>query len=219
MEKINNRHLAALIALLAFLTVYIYILRYREPEPAGMPRLEIIPEKINGYRSSSSEVSPDALRVLGSDTTLARVYSRDSADLEFFLGFFRQQQKNSQIHSPRHCYPGSGWDIIRENSVELRTEGKVIPARSMLISDGEAKRFVIYWFSVNGNFIANEFDLKWQQLKFSMLGQPQAAAFIRFSVILAGGREQQLRDDLTALAERMYPYIERSLSGISDGRK
>ncbi|MGM0484778.1 MAG: exosortase C-terminal domain/associated protein EpsI [Candidatus Krumholzibacteriota bacterium] len=210
----NNKYLAALIALITVLIVYTYILRYREPEPAGMPGLEIIPERINGYGSRSVEMSPDALRILGSDTTLARVYSDGSDELEFFLGFFRQQQKNSQIHSPRHCYPGSGWDIIREKSMELNPGDRVIPARSMLISDGEAKRFVIYWFSINGRFITNEFALKWQQLRFSLLGRPQAAAFIRFSVILPGGREEQARADLIGLAEKLYPHIERSLRNL-----
>lgn len=211
MEEINNRYVAALIALLALLTVYTYILRYGEPKPAEMPMLEKIPEKINGYISRSLMVSPDAMRGLGSDTTIARVYSDGPAELEFFLGYFRQQNRNSQIHSPKHCYPGSGWDIIRESRIELISEGKVIPARSILISDGKTKRFVIYWFSTNGHFTPNEFALKWQQMKFSLLSRPQAAAFVRFSVILPDGREAQFSNELVELAEKMYPHIERSL--------
>ncbi|MBD3179371.1 MAG: EpsI family protein [Candidatus Latescibacteria bacterium] len=211
MEEIRKRDLVILVILLALLSGYTYLLRYRKPEPAGMPSLELIPERIEGYGSHPIRMSPDALKVLGSDTTLARVYTGGERELEFFLGFFRQQQKNSQIHSPKHCYPGSGWDIIRESRMELSPEGTVLAARSLLISDGRSKRLVIYWFNINGRFITNEFALKWQQLISSLQGRAQAAAFIRFSVILPPGEEREATRELTELAEKIYPYIERSL--------
>jgi len=217
MEELNRKYLVILIILMAVLSVYTYILRYRNPEPAGIPRLDLIPESVNGYRSESFRMSEDALKVLGSDTTLARVYHRGRRELEFFMGFFRKQHKNSQIHSPKHCYPGSGWDIIRENHIQLEPGERVFPARSLLISDGETKRFVIYWFNINGRSVTNEFALKWHQLKFSLLGRTQAAAFIRFSVILPPAEEEKARNELIELAERIYPAIERSLANLRQG--
>jgi EpsI family protein len=182
-----------------------------------MPDLKVIPESIDGYRSEAFRMSPEAARILGSDTTLTRLYSDGRRELEFFLGFFKDQQKNSQIHSPKHCYPGSGWDIIREDEVRLKLEEDILPARSILISDGNSKRLVIYWFNINGRFTNNEFGLKWQQLKSSLMGRPGAAAFLRFSVILQPGREEEAREQLVRLAGKLQPFIEQSMEGIYRG--
>jgi EpsI family protein len=130
------------------------------------------------------------------------------------MGFFRTQQKNSQIHSPKHCYPGSGWDIIREEKIKLSRKEEPVPARSILISDGKIKRLVIYWFHMNGSTITDEFSLKWQQMKSSLLGRPQAAAFIRFSAVIPPGEEDAAKRDLFEFILTVKPEIDLSLERI-----
>jgi len=212
MEKINTRKLVILIIILIVLTSYTYTLRYREAEITNLPDLELIPENIGGYSSTTIQLTPETIEVLGVDTTLTRDYYNGTGQkIEFFLGFFRTQQKNSQIHSPKHCYPGSGWDIIKESRIALHPEGKTISARKILISDGKKKRLVVYWFYINTAIITNEFALKWEQMKCSLLGKAQSAVFIRFSVILPQGNEEEARSNLIRFVELIQPYIDLAL--------
>ncbi len=213
--------LVILIVLFSALGAYSYALRYREAELAGMPNLDMVPERVGGYSSRTYELGAQTLDVLGADTTLARTYyAENMRTIELFIGFFKTQQKNSQIHSPRHCYPGSGWDIIREGKTLLAAnEAEPIPARSLLISDGSVKRLVIYWFNSGGQTITGEFSLKWQQMKASLLGRPQAAAFIRFSLVVPAEEENEAREDLMEFIESVRPAIDRSLSRIFSSRR
>lgn len=217
MEEMKRTPLIILTILLTILSVYTYSLRYRKADLPGLPNLGLIPGEIDEYTSRTFELGAASLEVLGADTTLARTYSRDGGGtIEFFLGFFRTQQKNSQIHSPKHCYPGSGWDIIREKRIELGAGKSGMPARSIIISDGNVKRLVVYWFYINGRTITDEFSLKWEQMKLSLLGKPQAAAFIRFSVILPPREEENAREELKRFIRTVRPEIDRSLGHILD---
>ena len=212
MEKINTKKLVTLIIILIVLTTYTYTLRYREAEMPNLPDLELIPKNIDGYSSTTIQLTPGALEILGVDTTLARdYYNAAGQKIEFFLGFFRTQQKNSQIHSPKHCYPGSGWDIIKESGITLHPEGKTISARKILISDGKKKRLVVYWFYINTGIITNEFALKWEQMKCSLLRKAQPATFIRFSVVMPQGNEEDARSNLIRFVELIQPYIDLAL--------
>jgi EpsI family protein len=215
MEKIKRSSLISLIAVFAVLAAYTYLLRYREVNLTGTPDLDLIPERVDEYTSRSFELGTGSLEVLGADTTLVRKYSSEGGeDIEFFMGFFRTQQENSQIHSPKHCYPGSGWDIIRENSIELGSGNGAVGARSILLSDGSVKRLVVYLFYINERTITDEFSLKWEQMKLALLGKPQAAAFIRFSVILPSGKEEEALKELEGFIMKVRPKIDLSLKRI-----
>jgi len=221
MEKLKTIRLVILIVLFSTLGAYSYTLRYEEARLAGMPNLDLVPKRVGDYTSRTFQLGSQSLDVLGADTTLARTYyGENKRTIELFIGFYRTQQKNSQIHSPRHCYPGSGWDIIREGKTRLSPdEGETLPARSLLISDGNVKRLVIYWFYAGGRSITGEFSLKWQQMKASLLGRPQAAAFIRFSVIIPAGEEKEAREDLLEFIKSVRPAIDRSLGIIFSDRR
>ena len=212
MEKISTKKIVTLIIIFIVLASYTYTLRYRKAEMPNLPDLALIPKNIDGYSSTTIHLTSETLEVLGADTTLTRDYCNGAGQkIEFFLGFFRAQQKNSQIHSPKRCYPGSGWDIIKESGITLHPEGKTISARKILISDGKKKRLVVYWFYINTGIITNEFALKWEQMKCSLLGKAQPAAFIRFSVILPQGNEEEARSNLIRFVDLIQPYIDLAL--------
>jgi hypothetical protein len=57
----------------------------------------------------------DFLEVLRARDVLYRIYTAKNGEpVWVFLGYFDRQKEGSQVHSPRHCYPGSGWNIESE---------------------------------------------------------------------------------------------------------
>ena len=220
MDKMKTWRLAFAAVVLALLCAYVWILRSREPAVPPRPDLSLIPASAGGFISVDEYVEPESLRLLGADTTLARSYERpDGAKVELFIGYFAAQQENSQIHSPKHCYPGSGWDIISEGSAEIRLGDRAIPVKRLLISDGRRERLVIYWFSMGGKIIPNEFALKYSQMKSALLSRPQAAAFIRFSSEITEGRGEAVSAMVGDFIALISPDIEAALGGPAPARE
>ncbi len=212
MDKIKTWRLAAAAAILAILCAYVWILRSRELAEPPRPDLALIPASVGEFHSIDEYVEPESLRLLGADATLARSYERpEGAKIELFIGYFAAQQENSQIHSPKHCYPGSGWDIISEGSARIRLGERAIPVKQLVISDGRRERLVIYWFNMHGRIIPNEFALKYNQMKSALLSRPQAAAFIRFSSEITEGGSETASAMMGDFIASISPDIEAAL--------
>ena len=211
---------AILIILVVALGIYTFAMRYREIEQPPVPDLRLLPESIEGYRGSDNFLEPASLSVLGADGTLFRTFIKEDAPpIWLFLGYFGAQQEYSQIHSPKNCYPGSGWNILREGTVAVTIPDGEIKAKQLIISDGAQSRIVIYWFSTPTGPVRDEFALKWYQAKRSLLGKPQVSTFVRFSTIV---RDEAGSDDTETMImefiETAAPLIEQVLSGEKENR-
>jgi EpsI family protein len=213
MDKMRIIKYVCLIILLSALIVYTYTMRYRKIEQPTQPDLGRVPANVAGYVATDEYLEPASLRILGSDASLFRTYMKYGAQpIWVFLGYFGSQQEYSQIHSPKNCYPGAGWNITEEGTVGIDLPQGAVGARKLLITDGRMRRMVIYWFSTPTGALTDEFALKWYQAKRSMLGRPQVSTFIRFSTVVPDGTpeievEYAMRDFIQSLA----PLIETVL--------
>jgi EpsI family protein len=217
MDTVSTKKLTAILVILALLCAYTWSLRLRtmpRPEPPG---LDSIPRSVAGFTARDEYISPESLRLLGADMTLTRSYVDGSGDeIDLFIGYFADQQENSQIHSPKHCYPGAGWDIISDVSISLDIGGSATAARKLLISDGRSKQIVIYWFEMRGRAIPDEFALKWRQMTDALMARPQAASFIRFSAIVPPGGEEATMARTVGFIEKISPRVLEALSPRED---
>jgi hypothetical protein len=66
--------------------------------------------------------------------------------------------------------------------------------------------------------MTNEFALKWNQMKNSLLARPQATAFVRFSMDATGRAESASRNDLARFAGALAPHIEEILRASGAAR-
>jgi EpsI family protein len=218
MDTLREGRYLICIGLLAALTIYTYSLRYRSTGESSLPLLERIPKEVVGFACTEETPDADALG-LGADATLFRVY-RDGMgrEVSLFVGCFGAPSENSQIHSPKHCYPGAGWSLVDESSTEILLIGKRCRIASLIISDGARRSAVLYWFSSYDAVLTNEFALKWDQMKSALLGRPRTTAFVRFSTAIPEGRDNETRGELARFAEALAPGIMDVLSGSGASR-
>lgn len=213
MDSVSTKKITAVVIILAVLCAYTWSLRLRTVPQPQPPALEGIPRAFAGFTARDEYISPWELEVLGADLTLARSYVDPAGGvIDLFIGYFADQQENSQIHSPKHCYPGAGWDIISEGSIDLDIGGSISPARRLIISDGGSRQLVVYWFSMRGRTIPNEFALKWHQMTSALLARPQAASFIRFSALVPPGRDEAVMAGLIEFIEDVAPHVLEALT-------
>lgn len=219
MDGTKTRTFAALMIFFGALTAYTYELRFRPGGASEMPPYDLLAREAEGFTSTEEERDTAPLKLLGADATLYRTYRNAAGRTAWlFLGYFAAQHENSQIHSPKHCYPGAGWNIIEEGSTPLRFGAETLPVKHLVIFNGVERHYVLYWFTSCDGIITNEFALKWNQMKNSLLRRSQASAFVRFSTrVEPGNREAEARDELARFAESLAPNIEDVLRRAGAG--
>ena len=189
-------------------------LRYVRPEPDRWPVFSDMPYESAVYTGEERRFDAASYEVLQADTTTLRVY-RDTAGspLWLFVGDFRSQEYGSQIHSPRQCLPGGGWRIGEIEPYDLRLAGESIKkVNRLIITEGDNRQLMLYWFETRGGTIRDEFALKWDLMKNSLMLRPSDAAFIRLNLPIPPGEDVETATR-TALAwlDDFYPALERAL--------
>jgi len=152
-------------------------------------------------------LSGEFLDVLNAESVSFRTYRlQDAPPVWVFLGYFSRQKEGSQVHSPRHCYPGSGWSILEQSGVEVPWSD--IELASLVVSDGTERRLVHYWYQTAGLVLNDVFDLKRHLTKNAILGRSQEVVFARVSTLLGGDR--------VAAADRLERYANDIHSQLSE---
>lgn len=119
----------------------------------------------------------------------------------------------NSIHPPAHCLPGSGWDIIAHQVVELDVPGlPERPARvnRLVIAKGEARQLVYYWYQTQGRVIAEDWRkilyLSWDRAR----RQRTDGALVRFTTALGkdeAAADERIRDLARALLPKLAGYV------------
>ncbi len=214
MDQVKTKQYIVLFIVLVALIIYTYSVRFGQVESSPLPALESIPISIDNYRGRDEYQEPASLQVLDADTTILRTYRRndDGRTIRLFVAYFGTLQEQSQIHSPEHCLPGAGWNIVKKSSTKAQIGNRAALLKYLVISHSSERRIVLYWFSTPREIVTDEFRLKWYQVKTALLRKPQAATFVRFSttIPLDENEEVTLRE-LVPFIEAISPEIENVL--------
>jgi len=160
---------------------------FRFSEPAAVQRigleevtLDVRDDNGDRYEYLDEYLDQHFLEVLQAEEASLRTYAgRSDQPVWVFLGYFSRQKEGSQVHSPKHCYPGSGWSILAEREIDAPwNEGTIM---SLVVSDGYEKRLVYYWFQTPESVLHDVFDLKVHLTKNAILRRPQEVVFARVS--------------------------------------
>ena len=114
------------------------------------------------------------------------------------------------IHPPKHCLPGSGWDIIAQRVVELDIPG--LPQRPaqvnrMVIAKGDARQLVYYWYQTQGRVIADD----WQKIAYLSWDRARSGrtdgALMRFTAPIFHKDEAAAERQINELASEIVPRL------------
>ena len=188
--------------------------------PPSQPLAEF-PKQLGAYGSEDIPLSDETLEVMGKGVFLDRMYMRPAgvpleqatADatgpVSLFIGYFPTQRTGQTIHSPQHCLPGAGWIFESSSVVELPpVNGHKNEVGDYLISNGNAKSEVLYWYRSHGRTVANDWAAKLYTLSDSILYSRTDAALIRIVTPLQSGESRAVaRDRAIAFANRITPLL------------
>lgn len=208
---VNARFAAAYAVLLAAI---LYLGLHRDLGVPMKRRFESFPAVVSGWRmSSETTLSSKVEEVLKASDVLYREYVNGSGDrVELYVGYHDGGKGSGEIHSPKHCLPGSGWFEIYSRPQELAAAGERLKLVRALYQKGDRKELFLYWYQVGDASISNEYALKLAEIVNSVLHRRRDASFIRVSVPVGGG-ERQAEAVGEAFVRDFFPTIRQYLPG------
>jgi len=189
-------------------------MRFAGVSPDRPPSFSEIPWEQPPYFGKELRYSEESYNVLRADTTTLRLYTTiENERMWLFVGYFSSQKYGSQIHSPRHCLPGSGWRIGRIEPYALRlSDGTAYDVNRLVITERNSRQLMLYWFETRGGAIRSEFGLKWDLMRNALLLRPTDAALIRLNTPISDSESiDQATGRVIAWLEKFYPSVERAL--------
>ena len=154
----------------------------RRPESLARP-LETIPEQIGQWRQESElNLGAEILSVLRPTSYLSRVYRGKSREAGLLIVYYARQEAGTTLHSPRHCLPGSGWEIWRQASISVPApSGPVRINRTSIRNQGE-KLVMYYWYQSKSRIVMSEIAGKYFLVHDSLLRGNTAGSLVRLTL-------------------------------------
>jgi EpsI family protein len=200
----------------AFLALNFYTYHFLSSEAVIPPRtsFEHFPDELeNGWSCfAPAEVDARAKKELGVTDYLLCTF-RNAVSLEVasvYVGYHASQvredgggERETSIHPPAHCMPGSGWDIIQSETVPLDMPGlphENARVKRLLIAKGKARELVYYWYQSRGRVISQD----WKKILY--VGWDRAVrhrtdgSLVRFSIPVPRGKEERAEATFRSLA-------------------
>ncbi len=211
---------------LAFLGLDFYTYHYLASDPVFPERtsFEDFPSQLGDWECPKREVvDAESIANLGVTDYLLCTFQNPQRrrTVGVYVGYHASQVREAgggsgenSIHPPAHCLPGSGWDIIDNQTVQLDMPGMPqAPAnvKRLVIAKGEARQLTYYWYQSRGRVVAED----WRKVLF--VGFDRATqgrtdgSLIRFTVPILrddeAGAEESFRDLAPQILARMPAHV------------
>jgi len=144
--------------------VGVFAFSRKEAVPVVQP-LDTLPAQLGSWSMvQQGTVEKEVLDVLKADDVLSRTYADRGAQegANLFVAFFKSQRSGQAPHSPKNCLPGSGWAPSQSDVVTIPVDGRAEPveANRYVVSRGEDKSLVLYWYQSRDRTVASEYRAK-----------------------------------------------------------
>jgi EpsI family protein len=188
----------------------LYSFSRREPIPVTRPLNEFPPVVGDWTKLQDGVVDKETLDVLQADDVLSREYVRHNGDHgSIFVAMFRSQRNGKAPHSPKNCMPGGGW--VQQNSAVMRItvpgESTPIESNRYIVSKGDVKALVLYWYQSRQRSVASEYWAKYYVIKDAIRYNRTDTSLIRVITMFTGDHEQQAQDAAVDLVRASYPTL------------
>jgi EpsI family protein len=133
-----------------------------------------------------------------------------------YVGYHESQVRtqggasSTAIHPPRHCLPGSGWDIIASEIAPLELDDpshRTIHVNRLVIAKGETRALVYYWYQSRGRVIAQDWEKIIYQFWDRATRHRTDGSLVRFTVPIVRGDVDRADGAVLDLASHIVPML------------
>ena len=212
---LNSKYARALTLVLIVQAALFYSASHGE-NIAPVQALDKLPAHVgNWFMTQQGVVEKETLDVLKADDTLTRNYGSDAehANVNLFVAYFRTQRTGQSPHSPKNCLPGSGWSqtVSGYIDVPIAQTHQSIHINRYIVSKGDQKSAVLYWYQTPHRVIANEYDAKFWLVADSVRFHRSDTALVR--VVIPVNRDEDEKAVATGVkfVQSVYPVLRSYL--------
>lgn len=170
------------------------------------------PTKIGEWVGKEERFDEKVYDILGVDDSILCSYLRpDGRQVQLYVGFYQSQREGDLIHSPKHCMPGAGWNIIHTSLEELTipdTNPGKIKMIKLILEKGGQRQIVLYWFQSRGRFISSEYIQKLYLIIDSIIRHRTDGSFVRLIAPVMDGDEEKALQYLKDFARLLVPILK-----------
>ncbi len=118
-------------------------------------------------------------------------------------------REENSIHPPAHCLPGSGWDIIQNQTVALGDLSPVpgATAKRLVIAKDRYRQIVYYWYQSRGRVISED----WKKIVFVGIDRATRkrtdGSLVRFTVPFRQGTEKRAEAAFVSVATQVLSRL------------
>jgi EpsI family protein len=160
LDFLKSRPAILLTALLVVQGSLFYGFSRGEMPPSYKP-LDKFPTQLGGWRMVQQGVMEQEVKdVLRADDYVTRDYAASPTKYaNLFVAFFKSQRAGQTPHSPKNCLPGSGWIWTVSDTILVNVAGRAEPIQinRYIVSKGEARSVVLYWYQSRDRVVASEY--------------------------------------------------------------
>jgi EpsI family protein len=175
-----------------------------------------VPYRVGSWQGIDQPMEKHVLDVLGLDAYLNRKYSdARGKTMWLYVGYYGSQRQGKGIHSPKHCYPGAGWSLVKKGveTIPLNTDpGRSIKVNRLVFQKDGVRQVVLYWFQSAGRIVHSEYAQRIYLVTDAILHRRTDGALVKVTAPVMGNFDQ-LREEQNEFIRQIYPFLQRGLSG------
>lgn len=195
---LKSRQAKILSAILISQALLFYGMSRAEANPESRP-LSGLSEQLGSWRMSKQGVIDDETReVLKADELLNRGYVNMALRVEanLFVAYFKTQRTGQTPHSPKNCLPGNGWTQTLSDTINVTVPGRAEPieVNRYLVSKGENKSIVVYWYQSRDRVVASEYRARFYTAADAIRFNRTDTALVRVVVPVVDGDDKRATD-------------------------
>ncbi|HPA16004.1 MAG TPA: EpsI family protein [Desulfobacterales bacterium] len=139
------------------------------------------------------------------DDYINQSYSNGTETVSLYVGYYLTAKKVGAAHSPLVCFPGQGWQVSDTGRESVTVGDHDIDASVMVVSRGDVKDLIIYWFQAFDKTSSGTFLQKIQTLWSKIIHSREDNAFVRISVSMNGRSKSDARTTGRKFINVFYP--------------
>jgi EpsI family protein len=177
----------------------------RESQPLREP-LTSIDRQIGPWMATDDPpLAPNIVASLAATSYLSRTYRRGTQNLSLFVAFYANQRAGESMHSPKHCLPGGGWEMVGyDQQTVLAGRDSLQVNNYLLLKPGERMR-MLYWYQGPERVVASEYKEKLYLIWDSIRRGETSGSIVR---VLLPDDPAALADGL-AFSREIIPRVAR----------
>ena len=215
-----------LVAAVMFLALNAYVYHFfaRNELHPSRESFDSFPMEIEGWVCDERQtIAPDVSDILGASDVFLCAFRRAGGEpgvsVNLYVAYHETQIRKSggglsrsAIHLPKHCLPGSGWDVIVTGTIELDLPG--LPQRPatvnrLVIAKGNQRQLTYYWYQSRGHVIAADY-MKMAHLFWDRATKSRTdGSLVRLSVEMYRKDEESAEANLREVASQVVPLLPR----------